>query len=99
VTSAPSGTCLERSAWLRRTESDLLVKMNTGGGKTVVGLMTISRGHAAYDELANLFDDALRDQSPSAVRAAHPGEATVSYAPHPEVVRAALTRLDAVQTP
>ncbi|WP_143447402.1 DEAD/DEAH box helicase [Kineosporia sp. R_H_3] len=152
----------------RRTESDLLVKMNTGGGKTVVGLMmlksclnegagpavyitpdiylanqvraeadalgiettddprsgrfqsgkailithihkvinglsvfgvmgdtrqriemgsvlvddthaclatledqytlTISRGHAAYNELANLFDDALRDQSPSAVR-------------------------------
>lgn len=152
----------------RRTESDLLVKMNTGGGKTVVGLMmlksclnegagpavyitpeiyladqvrdeakalgiettddprsgrfqsgkailvtyvhkvinglsvfgvvgdtrqhielgsvlvddthaclatledqftlTISRGHAAYNELANLFDGALREQSPSAVR-------------------------------
>ncbi|MEV6445093.1 DEAD/DEAH box helicase [Amycolatopsis sp. NPDC051716] len=152
----------------RRTESDLLVKMNTGGGKTVVGLMmlksclnegagpavyitpdiyladqvrveakalgiettddprsgrfqtgkailvtyvhkvinglsvfgvvgdtrqhiemgsvlvddthaclatledqftlTIPRGHAAYNALANLFDDALRDQSPSALR-------------------------------
>nr|CEL13538.1 L. lactis predicted coding region ORF00041 [Kibdelosporangium sp. MJ126-NF4] len=152
----------------RRTESDLLVKMNTGGGKTVVGLMmlksclnegagpavyitpdiyladqvrdeakalgiettddprsgrfqarkailvtyvhkvinglsvfgvvgdtrqhiemgsvlvddthaclatledqftlTIPRGHAAYNPLANLFDDALRDQSPSAFR-------------------------------
>lgn len=152
----------------RRTESDLLVKMNTGGGKTVVGLMmlksclnegagpavyitpdiyladqvrdeakalgiettddprsgrfqtgkailityvhkvinglsvfgvvgdtrqhiemgsvlvddthaclatledqftlTIPRGHAAYNALANQFDDALRDQSPSAVR-------------------------------
>ncbi len=25
----------------RRTESDLLVKMNTGGGKTVVGLMML----------------------------------------------------------
>ncbi|WP_062986022.1 DEAD/DEAH box helicase [Nocardia anaemiae] len=152
----------------RRTESDLLVKMNTGGGKTVVGLMmlksclnesagaavyitpdifladqvrgeakalgiettddprsgrfqagkailvtyvhkvinglsvfgvvgdtrqhiemgsvlvddthaclatledqftlTIPRGHAAYKPLANLFDHALRDQSPSALR-------------------------------
>lgn len=152
----------------RRTESDLLVKMNTGGGKTVVGLMmlksclnegigpavymtpdpyladqvrteaealgiettddprsgrfqngkailvtyihkvinglsvfgvvgdtrqpiemasilvddahaclatledqftlTIPRSHVAYHELATLFDDALRDQSPSAVR-------------------------------
>lgn len=30
--------------------------------------LTIPRGHAAYNELANLFDDALRDQSPSAVR-------------------------------
>ncbi|MEV0088696.1 helicase C-terminal domain-containing protein [Saccharopolyspora sp. NPDC050642] len=152
----------------RRTESDLLVKMNTGGGKTVVGLMmlksclnegtgpavyvtpdtyladqvraeadalgiettddphsrrfqsgkavlvtyihkvingrsvfgvvgdtrqhiemssvlvddthaclttveeqftlTIPRDHVAYNELSNLFDDALRDQSPSAAR-------------------------------
>ena len=30
--------------------------------------LTIPRGHAAYNELANLFDDALREQSPSAVR-------------------------------
>ena len=152
----------------RRTESDLLVKMNTGGGKTVVGLMmlksclnegaspavyitpdiyladqvraeadalgiettddphsgrfqsgkailvtyihkvinglsvfgvvgdtrqhiemgsvlvddthaclatledqftlTVPRGHTAYNELANLFDDALREQSPVAAR-------------------------------
>lgn len=30
--------------------------------------LTIPRSHAAYNELANLFDDALRDQSPAAVR-------------------------------
>lgn len=30
--------------------------------------LTIPRSHVAYHELASLFDDALRDQSPSAVR-------------------------------
>lgn len=37
----------------RRTEPDLLVKMNTGGGKTVVGLMIVQSANRPRHEQPN----------------------------------------------